>query len=70
MHRSRIAETQARRRNAVSQKESIWLKRIQNRLMFQEGWRAPGGRLVRKNRLYKKRLKYLARYEAALEETP
>ncbi len=48
----------------LSQKESIWLKRIQNKLMF-ERWKGPGGRLLRKTRLQKKLLKYLARYEAA-----
>ncbi len=49
----------------LSQKESIWLKRIQHKLMF-ERWKGVGGRLMRKTRIQKKRLKYLARYEAAL----
>jgi hypothetical protein len=48
----------------LSEKERLWLKRKQNWLMFGRG-KCPGGRLLRKRRLWNKHVKYLRRYEAA-----
>lgn len=48
----------------LSEKEMLWLRKVQG-LLMRGKWRGPGGRLLRKYRLYKKQYKYLVRYEHA-----
>ncbi len=48
----------------LSEKEVLWLRKVQG-LLMRGNWKCPGGRLLRKYRLYKKQCKYLVRYELA-----